>query len=91
MPKPLYSGSHKNERRQADAQLQVKPRPCRRCGRLVHPDRDAHLNWDGRRFDLGHPDPGQQGKEPEHATCNRQAGGREGNRRRTMPASEEWW
>ena len=88
----LYTGGHQRERREADAQLVAGgPIPCRRCGRPVHPDRHKHLNWDGEKFDLGHPDPGQQGKQPEHHTCNRQAGGREGNRRKHQPASEEWW
>lgn len=92
MGKPQYAGPHKRERREADANLTANgPRPCRRCGKPVHPDRLAHLNWDGQPFDLGHPDPGQHGKEPEHQTCNRKAGGREGNRRKLQPASEEWW
>lgn len=87
----LYAGPHKRERREANAALTARPSRCRRCGRLVYPDHLRHLNWDGEKFDLGHPDPGQQGKEPEHATCNRGAGGREGQRRRRQPASEEWW
>lgn len=86
-----YRGGHKRERREANDQLKVRPAPCRRCGRPVYPDHLRHLNWDGRKFDLGHPDPGQTGKQPEHNRCNRGAGGREGRRRKLMPASEEWW
>lgn len=91
MGKQLYAGGHKRERREANDRLTVRPIRCRRCGRLVYPDHLRHLNWDGRKFDLGHPDPGQDGKQPEHNTCNRGAGGREGQRRLRMPASEEWW
>lgn len=79
----LYDWTHQQERAHWDAQLEaLGPVPCRRCHRPVHPDRDAHLNWDRRPWNLGHPDPHQIGKRPEHATCNQSAGGREGNRRK---------
>lgn len=92
MGKPQYGPQHQRERAQWDAHLTANgPRPCRRCGHPVYPDTHAHLNRDGTPFDLGHPDPGQATKEPEHATCNRKAGGREGNRRKHQPASMDWW
>ena len=91
MGRPVYDSEHQRERRAVDARLVAAgPVPCRRCGRPVYADRQHQLNWDGRRFDLGHPDAGQAGKAAEHATCNRQAGGREGNRRKHEPASREW-
>lgn len=92
MGSPLYDAAHQRERKTADLQLVAGgPVPCRRCGRPVYADRQRHLNWDGMKFDLGHPEPGQTGKAPEHATCNRQAGGRRGRQVQLQPASEEWW
>lgn len=92
MPKPLYDYDHEQERVAWNQHLETDgPIQCRRCGQLVYCDRLAHLNRDGRKFDLGHPDPGQTTKEPEHNCCNRKAGGREGRRRQLQPSSREWW
>ena len=93
MTKPLYRGDWRAKRAAWNAELvRLGSWPCRRCGQPVYPDHLAHLNRDGTPFDLGHPDPGQQGEEPEHAkACNRPAGGRKGRRQQLQPASEEWW
>ena len=93
MAKPQYGYQHQRERADwNDTLTRLGSWTCRRCGLPVYPDHLAHLNRDGAPFDLGHPEPGQAGKEPEHAkACNRAAGGREGQRRLRMPASEEWW
>jgi len=87
-----YDWAHQKERAEWDRTLVANgPVTCRRCSLLVYPDRQRHLNPDRAKFDLGHPDPGQMGKQPEHQTCNRGAGGREGRRRTQQPASREWW
>ena len=87
-----YDWAHQQERRHWDRRLVTGgPISCRRCGLPVYPDRLKHLNHDGMKFDLGHPDPGQDSKAPEHGTCNRAAGGRSAQRQARQPASQEWW
>ena len=81
MPKPQYGAQHQRDRADWDAELVATgPRPCPRCELPVYPDHLAHLNIDGRKFDLGHQVDvalgGDGPKIPEHATCNRAAGGR---------------
>lgn len=92
MAKQQYDWRHQQERAEWDAHLTANgPITCRRCGHPVYPDRAAHLNPDGMCFDLGHPEPGEDGTQPEHATCNRRAGGRRGRRDQLQPASQDWW
>lgn len=89
MARPQYNHQHQRERTEWDHHLEANgPQPCRRCRRLVYCDRLAHLNPDGKPFDLGHPELWQAGKEPEHQSCNRSAGARS---KHEPPASEEWW
>lgn len=60
---------------------------CARCNELIIP---------GTRWDLGHLDHDRtRYAGPEHARCNRRAGGAEGNRRRhgtlaQRPTSRDW-
>jgi len=60
---------------------------CARCGLLIEP---------GTPWDLGHVD-GASDREyagPEHASCNRRAGGRGGGRGsapRSRPVRADWW
>jgi len=86
---------HHNARAQASARRALAPlvasgrAVCRRCGQPIAP---------GQSWDAGHVDDlGLGGNpagrvEPEHTTCNRQAGGRLGNqlRRRGRRRLDEW-
>ena len=81
MAKPQYGADHQRERADwNDTLTRLGSWTCRRCGLPVYPDHLAHLNIDGRKFDLGHQVDvalgGDGPKIPEHATCNRAAGGR---------------
>ena len=64
MAKPLYRGDWRAKRAWWNAELtRLGSRPCRRCGQPVYPDHLAHLNPDGSKFDLGHPE--VEGEQPE--------------------------
>ena len=59
---------------------------CPRCGKPIHP---------GQRWDLGHAEGGGPSdySGPEHVSCNRAAGARNGNRMRRrlkLRTSEDW-
>ena len=89
MAKPQYGWQHQASRARWNQHLTATgPRPCRRCGRLVYPDRQAHLNPDRAPFDFGHPEPWQTTIEPEHQSCNRAAGAAKVSGRGVV---EDWW
>ena len=91
MGRVTYDWAHQVERKDWDQSMVANgPVLCRRCGLPVYPDRLCHLNRDQAKFDLGHPDAGQDGKEPEHRCCNRRAGQAAGKADQYQPASEEW-
>ena len=93
MAKPLYRGDWRAKRKAWNQELtRLGSWTCRRCGQPVYPDHLAHLNPDGSKFDLGHPEVEGEQPEPEHARkCNRSAGGRKAQQMARQPASEEWW
>lgn len=63
---PAFRAARDNIRAMQDAGITLT---CRRCGKPIPP---------GQRADTGHPDPaiGTIGFGPEHASCNRSAGGK---------------
>ena len=61
-----YDTSHDRERARWATILRTTPTPCARCGALIQP---------GEPFDLGHTDDRTGWTGPEHARCNRSAGG----------------
>jgi hypothetical protein len=94
-----YDAAHQRERADWNRELTATgPRPCPRCNQPVYPDQLAHLNRDGRPFDLGHQvdvvNGGQGPKLPEHNCCNRSAGGKLAALRRRLKEgprlSREW-
>lgn len=93
MADPAYGYQHQQRRAAWNRELErTGPIACRRCGHPVHCDRDAHLNRDARKFDLGHGVGVKHGgkgddSQPECASCNRAAGAAVTNAPR---ASREW-
>ena len=95
-----YDAQHKRDRTAADAELVTNgPATCDVCELPVYPDRLAHLNRDGRKFDLDHTNPvalgGGPGKRPRHNCCNRGKGGELGHLLTRLAAetprlSREW-
>ena len=63
---PAFKAARDNIRAMQDAGMTLT---CRRCGKPIPPS---------IRADTGHPDPmlGTVGLGPEHASCNRSAGGK---------------
>ena len=67
-----YSGEHARRRKQWAAVIAAgHVVVCRRCGRRI---------WPGTAWDLGHQTNRVLPTYPEHAYCNRAAGGRKGTR-----------
>lgn len=64
-----YGSQHKQLRKQWAAYVTGGTVTCARCGRLIEP---------GTPWDLGHSDDRTTWTGPEHASCNRAAGGRKG-------------
>jgi hypothetical protein len=93
MPRALTTGargyglSHKAERKRWEPMVDRGGVTCTRCGEPIEP---------GRPWDLGHTDDRKGWTGPEHLTCNRRAGGRNGAlvtnaaRGRGVRRSREW-
>ena len=62
-----YDRHHDRQRAQWAPLVATGTIPCARCGRPIPP---------GQPWDLGHSDDRTTWTGPEHATCNRAAGGR---------------
>lgn len=76
-----YGTDHQRIRRQWKPIVEAGGVRCWRCNELIHP---------GTRWDLGHDDHDRSRyRGPEHAACNRRAGGIKGNRSplRRLPSS----
>lgn len=78
MTHPRYRTAHQRERAAWAPLVAAGTVRCWRDGELIAP---------GEPWDLGHRD--GLPSHPEHATCNRSAGARAGNRSRN-PISEHW-
>jgi hypothetical protein len=82
-----YGGAHQRERARWAPKVARGIVDCWRCGQLIQP---------GRPWDLGHDDDRRTYRGPEHPSCNRQAGGKNGaavtNARRTpgIQHSRDW-
>jgi hypothetical protein len=82
-----YGSKHAQLRRTWKSRVEAGAVRCARCGELIVP---------GDRWDLGHDDEDRSVYSgPEHARCNRRAGGRRGQRvraqrKRTRVWSREW-
>lgn len=66
-----YGAQHKALRNHYAHILTTTALPCARCGEPIQP---------GEPFDLGHTDDRNDYLGPEHATCNRRAGGKSAHR-----------
>lgn len=64
-----YDRRHKAERERWAPKVDAGLVVCARCGQPLEP---------GRPWDLGHNDERTEWTGPEHPTCNRKAGGRNG-------------
>jgi hypothetical protein len=82
-----YGAAHKAERDRWTARVDAGLVDCARCGQPIEP---------GRPWDLGHNDDRTGWTGPEHRTCNRVAGARNGAavssalRGRGVQQSREW-
>lgn len=67
-----YDGRHQRERERWRPKVETGLCDCARCGKWIRP---------GTPWDLGHDDHDRNiYRGPEHMSCNRQAGGRNGAR-----------
>lgn len=76
MPRPSthargYDAKHQAERKRWEPKVDAGLVDCARCSGRIEP---------GRPWDLGHTDDRTAWTGPEHATCNRRAGGANGAR-----------
>lgn len=69
-----YGADHKRMKAAVAPAVRSGSVRCVRCGELIGP---------GEPWDLGHTDDRSAWSGPEHARCNRSAGARVGNRRRS--------
>lgn len=82
-----YGHSHQSERARWAPKVNAGLVDCARCGGRLEPGRD---------WDLGHNDERTAWTGPEHVTCNRKAGGRNGAlvtnamRGQTVRTSRDW-
>lgn len=82
-----YTAAHDRERARWAPKVDAGLVDCARCAQLIEP---------GRPWDLGHTDDRTGWSGPEHAACNRKAGGRNGARvtnamrRVGVRTSREW-
>lgn len=66
-----YGWAHQRVREQWAPKVAAGVVVCARCGKPISP---------GQRWDLGHTEDRRAWHGPEHASCNRSAGGKNGNR-----------
>lgn len=75
-----YGSTHQKLRKQWTPVVNAGGTRCARCGQLIEP---------GSEWDLGHTDDRRTWTGPEHSTCNRSAGGRNG--RAAQAATRRVW
>lgn len=80
-----YGAAHQAQRGKWRSTVEAGHATCARCGQPIAP---------GTPWDLGHTDDRTAWTGPEHASCNRSAGGRNGaavsNARRAMTERDVW-
>jgi hypothetical protein len=83
-----YGNLHQRRRAHWKPRVEAGLVDCARCRRPIEP---------GATWDLGHNDDGRTYRGPEHATCNRGAGGTNGalvvnarRRKSTVRQSRDW-
>lgn len=86
MAPPSEAYGHDHQKRRAELLPGAYNTPCPRCGKLM---------LKGQDLDLGHStdvvlDPHAVGDRIEHASCNREAGGKLGSRQVRFRPSRSW-
>lgn len=77
-----YGTAHQRLRRIVGRMVALGGMRCCRCGEVIEPRQEWHLD---------HSDDRSEYLGPAHARCNLSAGGRKGNEARRRVNSRAWW